>query len=58
MAVQDILKQVKQGLHRKIIGTGKTLYHLQDVGSRVNIYAKTNININDMRMCFMQPQYS
>lgn len=44
MAVQDILKQVKCGLPWKIIGTTKTPYHLQEVGSRVNMYAKININ--------------
>lgn len=57
MAVQDILKQVKCGPHWKIIGTTKTPYHLQEVGSRVNTYAKININTDGIGI-YMLPATS
>lgn len=57
MAVQDILKQVKCGPHWKIIGTTKAPYHLQEVGSRVNTYAKININTDGIGI-YMLPATS
>lgn len=47
MTVQDIFKQVKWGLHCKIIGTAKTA-HLQNLRSKVEKYAKINIDTDGM----------